>query len=163
MTPDQRRLAKNNRRAHRASKDPKANKAPPKTSPASVQTAPAGRLGGASPRGREAYIDHLRSLDLRTWPDMDEQMRLIRELMALGRERVLSDHDRDVPYHERSSFLHPEVQAKARAICERLYEITKDKDPGFFRWLFECDMLSFPPIDRRELSVVLDGIGDWRD
>lgn len=163
MTPQQRQEEKLKRRAARAAKDPKASAVPTPTPPLPPELRDLERRVAFKLKAVEGQIERLRGLDLSTTPTMNEKTKLIRELMALGRERVLHDWDNKVPLEERTSFLHPEVRPKARAICERLHEITKDSDPGFFRWLFDCDMQSFPRLDQRELSRVLDGIGTWLD
>lgn len=108
-------------------------------------------------------IEWLRDLDLEDLGgSSDNQVNLVRELMRLGRKRVLHDYDNHVPMEDRVSFLHPEIKKRIREIGERLWDLTKDEDPQYMRWFFECEMQSFPTLSQVELVHVWNGIGSIR-
>jgi len=104
-----------------------------------------------------ASIDRLRALDLTITPSMDEKTRLIRELMALGREHVLHNHDNHVPEEDHTSFLRPEIFPRVRAIGLRLHEI----NPRFLFQVFDRELQVFPGLDRKELEYAWNGIGNF--
>ena len=108
-------------------------------------------------------VEHLQALDLTPLEGAPETTNLIREVLRIGRVKILKDIEENVPEAERCSYLDASIRPRAREIGERLWEITKETDPGFFQWFAHCDMLSLPPMEQRELSIVWDGIGDWRD
>lgn len=103
-------------------------------------------------------MEILRALDLVITPDMDEQTRLARELLALGRERVLRDHDNNIDEEERSSFLDPTVLPRVQEIGQRLHEI----NPSLLFLFFELpETQILPSSDRKELEYAWDGIGEF--
>lgn len=111
-----------------------------------------GCLRGVSEK--EYWIERLRELDLHTTPTMNEKTRLIRELLEIGRGKILADYDAGVPDGERFSYMHEGVVTQAWRIAQRMLEIARDSDPGFVDWFFSCDALSLPEQDQDELSAL---------
>ena len=113
--------------------------------------------------GNVSSVQRLLKLDLEPVPKGQETTNLIRELLRMGRDKILKDILGGVTVIDHCNYMDESIRPRAREIGERLWEITKDSDPGFFRWFAQCDMLSLPPAAQTELSHVWDGIGDWRD
>jgi len=105
----------------------------------------------------DAVLDRLKTLDLT--PKGDEKMQLIREILRLARDILVKEQDAEVPYSERSCFLHPEILPRVKEIGERLWEITKDDDPDYMHWFLQCDLESVPRSFHSEIGYAWNGIG----
>lgn len=91
-----------------------------------------------------------------------QKQRLVKELIDLGSSVVALEEAEGIKMSERSCFLHPEVRTRAREIGKQLWAITKDNDPDYMLWVFQCDLLSLPRWTHTELERVWDGIGNIR-
>jgi len=109
----------------------------------------------------ENMIERLRGLDLTVTDETDDLVRLVFELLTLGRTRVLADIEANVSEEDRTSFLHPDIKDRVTAIGQRIHDLTGGTD--IMRQLFEShELQSFPGSDRQELEWAWDGIGDWQ-
>ncbi len=110
-----------------------------------------------------SILMRLKTLDLD--PILDEKSKpeesttnYIREILRLARTVLLGQVKAGVQQSKRSCFLHPDIRLRIREIGERLWEMTKESDPGFIMWFYGCDLLSLPSWTRAELNEVWEGI-----
>jgi hypothetical protein len=102
-------------------------------------------------------LDQFQQLDLT--PLGNPKADLIREMLRLVRDVLVQEEKKGLPMEERSAFLHPEIRPRVREIGEELWNMTKDNDPGYLRWVLSCDLLSVPQPFQGEIAWVWDGLG----
>ena len=114
------------------------------------------------PLGLSPELRRLAELDLS--PQGNEKFDLVRELLRLGREVLLSEEAAGVDVFERTCFLTRDgkPRPRIREIGERLWDLNKDDDPGRLHWVFQCDLLSIPSAFHGELATAWDGVGNFR-
>lgn len=114
-------------------------------------------------RQEEALMKRLKKLDLEPFLDEDSKpsespTNYVREILNLARRVLVAQVDAGVQHYDRVCFLHPDIRPRIREIGERLWEMTKNSDPGFIMWFYSCDLLSLPRWTRSELNEVWEGI-----